>query len=501
MNLYRVIEKTTQKFPKNLSLIFEKQKITYHQLKNKIDVAASYLKQYLQKEDKVILCIRNSPYFIINFFAISKNNAIVIPINFLLEENEIEYIVNDSQSKLIISDREFAEKILEVQKKLNIKVIFTDDISKYIQASIFEYEDTSDDQTAMIIYTSGTTGKPKGAMLTHKNLTSNVSQCLEVFNVTPKDNILCFLPMFHSFAFTVCVLIPLTVGCRITIFASVKELQNKKKFFKTMFFGRITFFVGIPAVFNLLCERLSALKGKILFFWTKVAVSGADALSPDVWLKFEKKFKLPLCEGFGLTEASPVVSVNPQFGKRKIGTVGPPLPGVKIRIVDDDGNDLPIKKAGEILVYGDNVMKGYYNKPKETEESFYQGWLKTGDVGLIDEDGYLKIVDRKKDLIISKGLNIYPKEIENVILELVQIKEVAVVGERDTWGDEYPVAFVSLQENQTITSDEIITHCKRKLSSYKVPRRIIFIQEFPKTTTLKIKKNELRQLLKSKPSG
>ncbi len=502
MNLYEIFEEKAKNQPKKKAILYGKTKISYKELKERVDWFAKYLyTEGIGPGDKVALLLKNCPEFVISFFAILKLGAVVVPINFLLKEEEISFILQDSDSKILLSwDSDFSSVLNPLRDKLDlfIKVVTFEEVYKAKKSKEFldstyytsqAIESRSIEDIATLIYTSGTTGVPKGVMLTHKNFIANVRSSLKAISVKASDNMYCFLPLFHSFALTVCLFLPIFVGARITMRTGVKPIRQ---FLGTIIKKRVTLFVGIPAVYTALL-RLPTLLARIIFVFVRLSVSGADALSAEVLEKFQKKLKIPLLEGYGLTEASPVVSLNPLNGVKKPGTVGLPIPDVEVKVVDDEGVELDRNCPGELLVRGENVMKGYYKQPESTHQAFLNGWLRTGDYATIDDDGYIKIVDRKKDLIICKGLNIYPREIETVLQSHQCLVEAAVVGERTRDGHEFPKAFVVLREGALITKAEIIRHCSKYLASYKIPRKIEFMEDLPKNPLGKIEKKRLRE--------
>jgi long-chain acyl-CoA synthetase len=299
--------------------------------------------------------------------------------------------------------------------------------------------------------------------------------------------------MFHSFSWTTCVLIPLHLGAQTVI---IETLLPFDPVLKAIWKHHVTLFVAMPQIYAALTAKISGAKAMALRFVNPVrlAISGAAPLTATVHKNFEKNLGVPLLEGYGLTEASPVASLNPE-SKRKVGTVGLPLPGVEIEIRDENAKKLGVGEIGEIYMRGDNIMKGYYNKPAETKEALTSdGWLRTGDIGKFDDDGYLSIVDRKKDLIIIKGLNVYPQDVENVISMHEAVREVAVVGKPDPeTGDETIRAFITTKDGRTIDKAEIFALCREHLAPYKRPKDVIFIDEMPKNALQKILKKDLRE--------
>jgi long-chain acyl-CoA synthetase len=347
---------------------------------------------------------------------------------------------------------------------------------------------------AVIIYTSGTTGKPKGAMLTHGNMLSNVAGSGASIGIDRRDGILLMLPMFHSFTLTACILMPLSVGARIVL---VDRLRSIPHVIKSMVLKRATILIGIPHIYDVMANRGIPWWLRMLLR-LRVCISGSSPLSEATLKRFEAKIGIPLLEGYGLSETSPVVSINPLQGPRKPGSVGRPIPGVEVRIVSGCGAELPRGRVGEIAVRGPNVMRGYLNHPRETKETIREGWLLTGDIGKIDDDGYIYILDRKKDMILFHGMNVYPREIEEVLFSHPAVAEAAVVGKPDPRRGEVPVAFVSLKDGAHIEAPALITYCKQSLAAYKIPHRIVISEKLPRTATGKILKRELRSAVSRK---
>jgi long-chain acyl-CoA synthetase len=344
---------------------------------------------------------------------------------------------------------------------------------------------------AVIIYTSGTTGKSKGAMLTHENIASNVRSCIKALEETRDDRLTLLLPMFHSFMLTVCIFTPLSMGAGIVL---IKSVQPFKSAMREIIRNRATILVGIPQLFQALADA------KIPFWlhWVlklRLVVSGAAPLPGETLVKFDRKFRFPLLEGYGLSEASPVVSFNPIHGVRKAGSVGLPLPDIEVKIFDDHGRELPPGQLGEIVVRGPNVMLGYYNQPEETAASLRDHWLHTGDMGKKDDDGYIYIVDRRKEMLLVRGMNVYPREIEEVLHQFPNVREAAVVAKIDEKRGEVPIAFVSPLDGVTLDPNEILRFCRDRLADYKIPREIRVVNTLPRTATGKIAKLELKKHL------
>ena len=405
---------------------------------------------------------------------------------------EIMYIVKDSEAKFMIIHPLILQKAKlpreAVEKALGVTLIVLDEeFSKQIsEISTEGFEDFTDqDSISTFLYTSGTTGKQKAAMLTHKNLVVNSEQCYIGLQTKPDDTFMCVLPMFHVFAFTACILMPLWSGATITILESFQP----KEVIETLVKEDITIFMGVPSMYVVLLE---AGKKNITFPKLRMAVSGGAALPVEIYRQGRDVMKLPIVEGYGLTEASPAVSFNPPDGIQKEGSIGLPIADIECKIFDEDDNELPAEVIGELCARGGNVMLGYYNQPDETARTLRGGWLHTGDLAKKDEEGYIYIVDRKKDMVIVAGLNVYPREVEEVIYQYPKVREAAVIGLPDKLRGEYVKAFVVLKEGEECHSKELLRFMSEKLAAYKLPRHIEFIESLPKNSTGKIMKRILK---------
>ena len=503
-NFYELISHYGKKRKKKVALLVDDTKITYGEILERADTLASFLVAKGVKEgDKVALFLRNSPEFIYSTFAASKIGAILVPVNTFLKEEELSYILRDSGASVLIAS--------DIHKK----VVDASQASELCKFTLWEGEDEREDtihfsnvlqsnanaetrassleDTAVIIYTSGTTGKPKGAMLSNKNILSNVYSGQKTVNVKAKDRAIVFLPMFHSFTFSIGVMLPLYVGGSIVIIKSIQPFSN---IFKQVLTKRVTLFFGIPDVYNALAKA----KLPWYFMWfnkIRAFISGAAALQPKTLDAMAKKFKrATLLEGYGLSEASPAVCMN-TFKKQKAGSVGTALYGYEMKVVDTDMNELPRGGIGDIIVKGDNVMQGYLGRPEATEETIVKGWLLTGDMGYMDDEGFLFIVDRKKDLIISKGINIYPREIEEVIDVYEGVGASAVIGIVDEKSGEAPVVYIELSEGvDKLDEVGLKKYMREHLANYKIPKQIHIIDELPKNATGKVLKRLLKEKIK-----
>ncbi|WP_295421060.1 long-chain-fatty-acid--CoA ligase [Sulfurovum sp.] len=505
-NFYELISFHAKKRKNKVALLVDDEKITYGEIVAAVDKLAGFLVQKGVKEgDKVALFLRNSPEFIYAIFAVSKIGAILVPVNTFLKEEELTYILEDSGSAVLIASA-IHDKVVNSSKASTLcQFILWEGEEKAVGEKHFHFSEALQSEnsvshvkrgledTAVIIYTSGTTGKPKGAMLSNKNILSNADSGRRTINVKAKDRAIVFLPMFHSFTFSIGVMLPLYVGGSIVIIKSLKPFSN---IFKQVLTKRVTVFFGIPDVYNALAKA----KLPWYFMWfnrIRAFISGAAALQPKTLDAMAKKFKrAKLLEGYGLSEASPAVCMN-TFKKQKAGSVGTALYGYEMKIVDDSLQEQPRGGIGNIIVKGDNVMQGYLGRPEATDETIVNGWLLTGDMGYMDDDGFLFIVDRKKDLIISKGINVYPREIEEVIDAFDGVAASAVIGVKDEKSGEVPVAYVELDEGVERV-DELALKAKLRehLANYKVPKHIYFISELPKNATGKVLKRVLKESLK-----
>jgi len=345
---------------------------------------------------------------------------------------------------------------------------------------------------AFIIYTSGTTGRPKGAMLSHGNLLCNVASCRKVLETVEFDRFVVLLPMFHSFMLCVGIMLPMTTGCSVVL---IKSLHPPKNVIQEIIARGATILPAIPQFFRALANAQVSGDNPL-----RLCISGAAPLPVEILKEFNEKFSIPLLEGYGLSEASPVVSMNPIHGPWKAGSIGIPVSTVEVTVQNDAGEILPDNDTGEICVRGGNVMLGYWKQPEETAKAMRNGWLLTGDVGHRDKDGYLFITDRKKDMLLVNGINVYPREIEEIIYQFPGVKEAAVIGQPDPRKGEQPVAFVAPNDGVALDEKALLQFIRGKLADYKVPRRVTFLSTLPRNATGKILKTSLRQSSQPAPS-
>ena len=502
--LNEMLARSVERFGNKPALIFKGETTTFAQFQDRVEHCAAGLAELgIGKGDTFGIVMRNCPEFVILSFALSRLGAIAVPVNFLEKPERVAYIFNDAEVKGCLTSKDFLRSIREVKESVpTLEHILLRDPGGDEPAleTIYRHPlaetagpEVGPDDLVLLIYTAGTTGLPKGVMLTQRNLLASVESCLLAFDLNEKDRVMCVLPMFHSFAWTTNVVLPLRLGAMTVVIESLLPFQPA---LKLLWKHRITLVCCIPQVYSALVQHVHGPKALLLRLLNPLdmAISGAAPLPAAVQMKFEKTFGTALLEGYGLTEAAPAVSVNPRYGVHKPGTVGLPLPGIDLKITDDDGRELETPEIGEVCVRGENIMAGYYKRPEETKEAFTaDGWLKTGDLGFLDSDGYLTLVDRKKDLIIRKGLNVYPQEVEAVLIEHPAVAEVAAVGVPDASGDESVHAFVVLEPGQSIKSRELIAFARPSLASYKIPKEVTFLDELPKNALGKVLKRELRE--------
>ncbi len=502
-SFYEMIASHAARGGRKTALFLDKRKVSYGELLKLADTFATYLNNRgVGKGDNVALFLRNSIEYIVAIIGVSKLGAVSVPINTFLKSEELHYILEDCNAKMLIAsavhENTVREGTPESIKKSTIwegelaNIIGGDQLfSKALEfGGSVESRDLSLDDLALIFYTSGTTGKPKGAMLSYRNVFSNSIAGSKTIGVHSKDRAIVFLPMFHSFTLSIGVILMLYVKGSIVVIQSVQPFSN---IFKQTLLKRVTLFFGIPDLYSAL------VKAKLPWYFMRfnairIFVSGASALQEKTLDAMGKKFKrTTLIEGYGLSEASPAVCVNiPR--RTKVKSVGPPLQGYEIKIVDENLLEVPMGKIGDIITRGDNVMQGYLGKPEATAETVINGWLLTGDMGYVDEDDYLFIVDRKKDLIISKGINIYPREIEDVLDMYTGIKASAVIGVFDEQCDEIPIAYIELEEDvKEIKESEVKQYLKKHIANFKIPKHIYTIDELPKNATGKVLKRVLKK--------
>lgn len=511
------VKNAARDFPHNPAIIFYGNRISYKELNEQVERFAAGLWDIgVRKGDRVALLLPNCPQFVIAFYAAQRIGAIVVACNPTYTDKELTHLVVDSAPKVMVTISvlyKLAEKVRELVEIPHLivgavkdyfppalQVVFTMVKEKkeghkvelqgpsvhswqnFMHASLHKNApqvEISPDDIALYQYTGGTTGVPKAAMLSHRNLTSNTKMGLSWLGAAEpgKDITLCAIPFFHVYGLTVAMnLSVLSAAAMVLVprFVPLDILKTIERF-------RPTLFPGVPAMYIALINHPQVNNFDLSSI--EACLSGAAPLPVEVQTKFEKLTGARLIEGFGMTELSPMACATPVFGIRKEGSIGIPMPGISAKIVDVDTGqvDLPIGEIGELVISGPNVMQGYYNRPEETGKTIHNGWLYTGDIARMDEDGYLYIVDRKKDMILSNGFNVYPRDVEEVLYQHPAVKECVVIGAPNERGDETVKAFIVLKDDVTATEQEIMDFAKQSLTSYKAPRKVEFRESLPKT--------------------
>ncbi len=500
VSLPDLFHRNLAQFADQPAIYFAGQTVTFAQLDQASrSVAGALTARGIAKGDRVGLYCPNSDAFVSAYFGILNAGATVVPLNLLLNPKEVAFILNDAGAKALIYHEAFAPQVAAMRGAAPglgfLACIGATNPLGDVPFSSFTINpqpftipvlNPAEDLVA-IIYTSGTTGRPKGAMLTHRNLFFNTLSIQQALALVPgRERFVTVLPMFHAFAATACMLSPLLYGNAIIPLSRFDPGQVADAIAAT----QATIFCGVPSMFTSLLRLPEAQVAK--FASLRYAVSGGAALPVEVLEQFERKFSKVIYEGDGPTECSPVTCVNPIGGRTKPGTVGRPVPFVEMQIRDDAGAALPHGQIGEICVRGPNVMKGYWNLSEDTRAAFFGDWFRTGDLGTEDDDGYFSIVDRKKDMIIVNGMNVYPRVIEEILYQHPAVREAAVVGEPDELHGEIPVAFVAPKEGAAVTAADLRTFCREHLGRHEVPRKVFFRPELPKNAAGKILKRELR---------
>ncbi|MEV0724253.1 long-chain fatty acid--CoA ligase [Micromonospora purpureochromogenes] len=512
LNLALMLEGTAERVPGREAVVLGDTRLSYAQLDGAANQVANLLVESgIRPGDRVALSCPNLPYFPIVYYGILKAGAVVVPLNVLLKAGEIAYHLRDSGAKAYFcfegtpelpmgaegwrgfgrADEcgRFFLMTADPQAPSPIDGATTLGSALAGKAPRFETVVTEATDTAVILYTSGTTGQPKGAELTHANMVMNALTCWRLFGAADEDVHLVTLPLFHSFGQTVQMNAGLYGGATLVLLPRF----DARTALALMTRERVTFFAGVPTMYWGLLSvggengNVSTIAANL-----RMAISGGAALPVEILEQVEKVYGVRIREGYGLSETSPVASFNHPGREAKPGSIGQPVWGVRMRLVDADWNEVPEGESGEIAIRGHNVMKGYHGQPDATAEMLRDAWFRTGDVARRDEDGYYFIVDRAKDMIVRGGFNVYPREIEEVVMTHPDVSLVAVVGvPHESHGEEVK-AFVIRNPGSRLTEDELVEWCRDRMASYKYPRLVEFRDELPMTSTGKILKRKLR---------
>ena len=529
--LHRFVDDSAALYPDRAATIFFGGKISYRDLARKVNQFGNALKALgVKKGDRVAVMLPNCPQAVISLFAALKIGAIGVMTNPLYVERELEHQLNDSGAETLIVLDLLWGRVLNVRDHTPLKRVIVTSIKDFLpfplnllyplkqkpkvpvtpgpgvhlfsellrgQSAVLEEEPLEPaSDIALLQYTGGTTGISKGAILTHRNLVANVLQVKEclVGCQSGEERVLGVLPFFHVYGLTVCLNFSVALGATLIVVPKfevedVLKLINRHK--PTLFPGAPTMYIGVINHPEVKKYDLSSITA---------CISGSAPLPQEVQIRFEELTGGKLVEGYGLTEASPVTHCNPVFGRRKLGSIGLPVSDTDVRIVDlETGElDVPFGDAGELCIRGPQVMAGYWNRPDETSRTLINGWLHTGDIARMDEEGYAYIIDRKKDMIIAGGYNIYPREVEEVLYEHSKVREAAVAGIPDPYRGETVKAYLVLKEGQQATAEEIIQFCRGRMAKYKVPTHVEFRDALPKTLVGKVLRRRLVEEEKQK---
>ncbi len=518
--LNSMLDRAAQEGGEKTFLVCDGRSLTFSAVHAEVRSVAEGLRLFgVAKGDRVAIVHRNAPEFVISYFAVNRLGAIAVPINFMVQKaDELAHMLKDCGALGAVTQAEFLTGLTGAAVQCPaLKALWVTDgkpaSSPPVVRDFTELrapapsgpapDPISDADVAAILYTSGTTGFPKGVMLTHRNLVTNCESSLKRIALTRRDVTLCILPMFHSFSWTAIVLTSTRLTLKCVIFPAIAP---PRPWLKAMGAHGVTLFAAVPQIYAALAREARDWKTRLyLRLWAfrkvRLAVSGAAPLPASVAAAFAAAVGPDIIEGWGLTETSPVATVVPPRAL-KVGFVGTPLDGVRLKIVDDAEAELAPGSEGEICVRGDNVMKGYWNLPDATKAAFTaDGWLKTGDVGFIDPDGYLAIRDRKKDMIIVKGLKVFSAQVEAILAENPAIEESAIVGVPDEEGDETIKAFVVLKKGCRLEKAALLQYFREKLDAYKRPRDVEIVDSLPKNALQKVLKRELRERELAKRTG
>ncbi len=509
LNLASLVQNSCRYFSNETALIQDGSRLTYGELAGRVEAFAHHLRKLgVRRGDKVALLLPNKPSFTVAYFGILHAGATVVPISFLSVAREISYLLKDSEAVALVAWRAYESQarqgfvdagsaqhlLIADESKGPLCIVDGPPVDPLGRC---EMAATGPEDSAVILYTSGTTGEPKGAELTHFNMYSNAQYSAERMLWTrtefrtlgPGNVTLAALPLFHSFGQTCNQNATIFAGGAITYL----ERFDPKSALEIMARDRVTLFAGVPTMYFQLLNFADAEKYDLRSL--KYCCSGGAAMPIDVMRSFDERYGVQILEGYGLSETSPVATFNVLWKPRKPGSIGEPIFGVEVKIFDTEDREVPVGESGEVVIRGYNIMKGYYRRPEATQKAFASGWFHSGDIGRMDEDGYFYIVDRKKDMIIRGGFNVYPREVEEVLYTHPAVREAAVVGVPSPEYGEEVKAYVSLKVDpagQRTTTDDLLKFCKQNISASKYPRLYEILPDLPKGPTGKILRKNLR---------
>jgi long-chain acyl-CoA synthetase len=488
----KLLQRAARLFPHDVALICKDVSITFSQLyHHSLRVTLQLLEQGIKPKDRVCLLFENSLEYYIAYYGIWQTGAVVAPLNTFITEKELAHIINDSQPAALVVSEEFSHKLTDLKNSgLILPKVFIEPTLQSVESpqeyKSYEYTIPSrnPDDMAALLYTSGTTGLPKGVMLSSRNILTNVAQITAIIDIDHRDRLFGILPLFHSFAQNSCVWSSFFLGTSVIVIPKIE-----RKWILEGFKHRPTVMLGVPTLYGLLC-----MMKHLDFSSVRFVICGGDALPDKIRAGFELVYRRKLCNGYGLTETSPFIAGDLDDITRATNTIGKPGFGISISLRDETtGAEVPYGNIGILWVKGDNVMLGYYNAPEMTKEMIVDGWLNTGDFAYCDPEGNLVISGRFKDLIIHKGFNIYPPEIENVLMSHPAVFKAGVIGKEDELTGEIPVAFVAVRQKSPNCEKELKELCRNNLAAYKIPRHIVCMSDLPMTALGKVDKKKLKK--------
>jgi long-chain acyl-CoA synthetase len=495
LNLAQILSEAAAQNPEQVAVRLDDFALNYALTEQATMRVAGMLRaRGVERGDRVALMLPNVPHFVVAYYGILRTGAIAVPLNVLNKRREVAYYLRDSEAKLLLVWGDFAQEGEPAATEAGCDCVTV--VPGEFEQALFAFEPIEElavgepSDTAVLLYTSGTTGTPKGAELTHANLLANCQESRRLFGLGDKAVVLGALPLFHSFGQTCAMNAAIAGGGTLTLlprFDPVKALEIIAR-------DRVSVFEGVPTMYGAILNAPGHERYDTSTL--KICASGGAAMPVELMRAFEQEFGCTILEGYGLSETAPVVSFNHAGRVRKPGSIGQPIEGVEMRIVDDLDREVPVGQVGEIVVRGHNVMRGYWRRPSATAEALRGGWFHTGDLARADEDGYYFIVDRKKDMIIRSGFNVYPREVEEILYEHPAVREAAVVGVPDEQLGEEVGAAVALKTGASVSPAELQDFVKQQLASFKYPRIVWIVDELPKGPTGKILKREIRP-----PSG
>ncbi|WP_373495188.1 AMP-binding protein [Aquiflexum sp.] len=536
-SVVNLFEESVQKFGDAIAYECMGKTITYNEVDRLSQHFASYLQHELnmKKGDRVAIQMPNCLQYPVAMFGVLRAGMVVVNANPLYTPREMKHQFEDSGADAIVILANFASNLEKIRQEIKAKHVIVTELGdmlgglkgtivnlvvKYVKKMVPSYdlpkavswkkvmssgaskpykrEEMTLEDTAFLQYTGGTTGVSKGAELTHANIVANMQQISAWMKPKLKEKeeiVITALPLYHIFALTVNCLAMMKIGAHNVLITNPRDMPG---FIKELGKHKFTVITGVNTLFNGLMNNEAF--SKLDFSSLKVSVGGGMAVQKTTAERWQKITGVPLAEGYGLTETSPVATCNSIDGTERIGTIGIPLPNTDVKIIDDDGKDVPTGEKGEICIKGPQVMKGYWNRPEETAKVMNGEWFKTGDIAVIDHDGFVKIVDRKKEMILVSGFNVYPNEVENAIAMHPKVVETGVIGMPDDKSTEKVVAYV-VAKDKSLTSEEIIAHCREELTNYKVPREVYFADELPKTNVGKILRRKIKEMHEKTVAG